>query len=67
MVELLKAGAETDKEDADGKKALDLVPDKEVRSLGRSENETPTNLHTSRSESISRGRERAKASKCSAG
>lgn len=32
MVALLKAGAETDKEDIDGKKALDLTPDNEVRS-----------------------------------
>jgi 26S proteasome non-ATPase regulatory subunit 10 len=32
-VALLKAGAETDKKDVDGFLALDLAPDKEVRSL----------------------------------
>lgn len=30
-VALLKAGAETDKQDLEGKSALDLAPDKEVR------------------------------------
>jgi 26S proteasome non-ATPase regulatory subunit 10 len=32
-VALLKAGAETDKRDTDGFLAIDLAPDKEVRTL----------------------------------
>jgi ankyrin repeat protein len=35
-VALLKEGAETDKKDADGCLALDLTPDREVSTLGRS-------------------------------
>jgi 26S proteasome non-ATPase regulatory subunit 10 len=38
-LELLKAGAETDKENADGKRAIDLAPDSKVRSNPYSSND----------------------------
>jgi hypothetical protein len=68
VVVLLKAGAETDKKDMDGNLALDLTPDREVsphESL--QENKPGLTSYSSRCGSISRGWQRAKASRSNRG
>lgn len=68
MVVLLKAGAETDKKDMDGNLALDLTPDREVRSHeSLRENKPGLTSHCSRCGSTSRRWQRAKASRSNRG
>lgn len=67
VVVLLKAGAETDKKDMDGNLALDLTPDREVRPHRSLRENNPGLTSHSRCGSISRGWQRAKASRSNRG